>query len=169
MKKNKFYSILCLLCVIVLMFVACGNQENNTTPDESVPGETTVITATTSDGGTVEKDSEGNIITKDNNGKVVSVEDKNGKTIDIAEYVTTHSWIESNNTDDNGAYSNLSSNGNSSTDNNGGSTDISSAGGDSNSESDNTSATVDENVEDDVPVIIATLPNDEELKNLPEI
>ena len=85
-----FIAALTMTCV----FCACNNNEQTKSTESTEIAETTVVIETTAKGGTVEKDPEDNIITKDENGKVIKVVDKNGKTIEVTEYLTTHSWVE---------------------------------------------------------------------------
>ena len=138
----KKIGIVFLAAVIIGLFCAlsaCGEdkKEDNketaaTVRKTSAMQETTVVLETTSEGGTVEQDSEGNKITRDNNGEIIAVEDKNGNRIEITEYITTHQWI----------------------------TDSDSPGS-SSIESDGTSSdSGEEGVEDEIPVIIASIPED---------
>ena len=143
MKSTKIFSILlCLLIICSILFTACGEQESESTKDESTPDETTVVLETTSDGGTIEQDSEGNKITKDENGKVVSVEDKDGNPVNVTEYLTTHTWVESN----------------------GGS-----GGSGGSSGSGSSSVSGDDAVEESIPVIIATIPDEDDMVELPDL
>ena len=130
------------ILMIAALFSACGEKQNAASPDEAAITETTVVLETTADGGTIEQDSEGNKITKDENGKVVSVEDKDGNPIDVTEYLTTHTWVELN--------------GDSSGGSNG--SDSSDGSGDSN----------DDNVEESIPVVIATIPDEDDTVELPD-
>ena len=93
MKKRLI--ILLALMMTALLLVACGEKKTEDTDEEEKTAETTVVLETTSDGGTVEQDSEGNIVTKGADGKITHVEDKDGNPIDVAEYVKTHSLVES--------------------------------------------------------------------------
>ena len=178
MNNIKIISILlCLLLLCLILFTACGEKENEAAKDESVPDETTVVLETTNDGGTIEKDSEGNKITKDDKGNVVSVEDKDGTPVDVEKYITTHSWIivsdatvasnSSGKSDDSGS-SNLSGK---SVDSgsSGGSVQPNASGSGSRSSSDSSSAVHDDVVEESIPVIIATIPDDKDLEKLPDL
>lgn len=190
MKNYKIIStFLCLLIVFVLMLAACGEKDEDASgkdvskSDETTAiAETTAIIETTNDGGTVEKDSEGNKIKKDAEGKVISVEDKDGNPIDVDEYVTTHSWIESNSVSGNGSSNNSSGNNSGSTGNSGGSSSkngSSSSKSGSSSSKDNVSSDAGKNdsvdnssemTEGEIPVVIATIPdNEDDLEVLPDL
>lgn len=85
---KKIIAIAVSVFLAVTIFTACGN--NNSNKEKSDTSETLKLVETTPDGGTVEKDSESNIVTKDKNGKITSVKDKNGKKVDVDEYIKTH-------------------------------------------------------------------------------
>lgn len=85
---KKIIAIVVSVFLAVAVFTACGN--NNSNKKKSNTSETLKLVETTPDGGTVEKDSESNIVTKDKNGKITSVKDKNGKKVDVDEYIKTH-------------------------------------------------------------------------------
>lgn len=177
MKIIKLFSVfLCLLIICSILFTACGEKENESTKDESAPGETTVVLETTSNGGTIEQDSESNKITKDENGKVVSVEDKNGNSIDVTEYLTTHTWVESNSNSSGGSGSSGSLSSSDRLGSSGGSSESGSPGGSSGSSSSgssggsgSSSVSGDEAVEESIPVIVATIPDDDDLVELPDL
>nr|WP_316624246.1 hypothetical protein [uncultured Ruminococcus sp.] len=92
--KRLFFCLLAVLILTSCFLSACGNKNTGSTPDQSAISETTVVLETTSEGGTVEQDPEGNKITKDKEGKVTHVEDKTGKTIEVTDYLATHAWVE---------------------------------------------------------------------------
>ena len=144
MKKISLF-ILAVIFMLSFLLTACGS---NSKDDDLPSGEAqTVVIATTSDGGTVEQDAEGNRITFDSDGKVVTVEDKDGNPLDIAEFVSAHGWVEGR-TDTQKVADNTSSENSSS----------------SSVPSENDSTSADNgSVEGDLPVVIATLPEDEVL------
>ena len=164
MKNQSRLMYLIIGVFVILLLSACGEDNRSlseskasTTEPSKVEAtaisETTAVLETTADGGTIEKDSEGNKITKDSDGRVVAVEDKNGNSIEITEYITTHSWIESKS--------------------NSGLSDNSAKEKDNLDESDDTtdkaSATVPDSteVEDEIPVVIATIPDVDDQAELP--
>lgn len=170
MKNRLLIGLLVVLMALSCMLSACGENsdkstDNGANPDSAVY-ETTVVLETTSDGGTIEQDSEGNQITKDDKGKVTSVKDKNGNNIDVTEYLTTHSWVE-----DNGSVSNNSSgssSGSGSKSNSSGSSKSdnsksSQGGSDKGSAS---SGSNSEEKEEEIPVVIATVPDEDEMETL---
>lgn len=144
--KTKIIALLIVSALMVAVLLsACGEKPGEAPPDTSVITETTVVLETTADGGTVEKDSEGNKITKDKDGKVIAVEDKDGNTIEVTEYLKTHSWVEGN----------LNGSGNS-------------GNGSTSSAPDSTNAD-GEVLEGDLPVIIATVPDVEDQEVIPDV
>lgn len=162
--RSRFIYLIIGVFVIMLLS-ACGednrslseSKASTTEPSKveaTAVSETTAVLETTADGGTIEKDSEGNKITKDSDGRVVAVEDKNGNSIEITEYITTHSWIESN------SNSGLSDNSAKEKDNLDKSDDT----------PDKASATVLDSieVEDEIPVVIATIPDVDDQDVLPD-
>lgn len=156
MKLRLFALIIAAVFALSFILTACGEDKkedtsgNESKSDETtVAAETTAILETTSEGGTVEQDPDGNIVTKDKNGKVTEVEDKNGNPITVTEYLTTHSWVENSPAGSGGKSSD------------GGSGSV--------SEGDKGSTNIQGDVvEGDIPVIIATIPPEEELIELPE-
>ena len=165
---KKFSVLLCLLIVCSILFTACGEKKSESTKDESSPDETTVVLETTSDGGTIEQDSEENKITKDKDGKVIYVEDKDGNPIDVTEYLSTHSWVESNDDSSSGSGSSGGGSGSSGggSDSSGGESDSSGGGsGGSKSSSDLNDTTIEESI----PVVVVTIPDDDDVNNLPEL
>ena len=163
MKPFKIISIfVCVVILSVMLLTACGEKKSDATGDEAKTTETTVVLETTAEGGTVEQDSEGNIVTKDHDGKVVSVTDKNGNSIDVVEYVTTHQWIEYSNTPD-GNSSNSSSAANGGT-SSGGKNSSSGTGDKKEDEKKASSDIKDEKTEDSIPVEIATVPDEDDMK-----
>lgn len=177
MKRMKLLPILlCLLMICSILFTACGKKKSESTRDESAPGETTVVLETTSDGGTIEQDSEGNKITKDDKGNVLSVEDKDGKSVDVEWYITIHSWVVNNDSSGStgGSGKSSGSGGSNSSGQSGASGSTDNSGGKSSSESSSGSSVSgssdqDDAVEESIPVIIATFPDDKELEKVPDL
>ena len=164
MNKSKHLIIVSMFVMIILLLSACGEKKSEATPDEAKTAETTAVLETTSDGGTVEQDSEGNIITKNSEGKVTKVEDKNGVSIDVTEYLATHTWVENSASSEGGNNKSESdkadhASSNSST----GSSRI------SGNEKNDSASSLNNEAENDIPVIIATLPDDEDLSKSPDL
>ena len=119
---KKIFIIALAVLMIGVLLAGCGNK-NTATPDSAATEstvsptekETTKVIETTSDGGTIEQDKEGNVIEKDKNGEIVSVKDKDGKVIQITEYITTHTYVidgsSDSGSDDSGSASGGSSSG----------------------------------------------------------
>lgn len=174
MNKPKHLMFVSLFVMMIMLLSACGDKKSEATADEAKPVETTVVLETTSDGGTIEQDSEGNKITKDEKGNILSVDDKDGKPIDVEEYITTHTWV----VNDNSAGSAEKSDG-SSGENSSGHSDDSGLSGDSGGKnspdkgsgasSDSNLSNRDDAVEESIPVVIATIPDDENLEKLPDL
>lgn len=80
--------------IIASVLAGCGCAATPSDDSKSSASETMKVIETTADGGTVEKDSDGNSVQKDKDGKIVSVKDKNGKKLDVDEYVSTHPYAE---------------------------------------------------------------------------
>ena len=109
MKLKNIVPIFAALLIMIGVLSACGEEKKEETSSKTdsqvtttvstseIPKETTVVLETTPDGGTVEKDSEGNKITKAPDGTVIAVEDENGTPVDVEEYVSTHSWVQGSN------------------------------------------------------------------------
>ena len=185
MKSVKYLAVLLsLLIVSAILLTACGEKASDATKDESAPGETTVVLETTDNGGTIELDSESNKITKDSKGNVISVEDKDGNPINVEEYIETHSWIINTGSSGGSGISGSSgssggsglsdgsgsSSGSGLSDGSGSSGGSASSGGSGSSGSSGSSSDIDEDqVEEDIPVIIATLPDDEDMVELPDL
>lgn len=166
MKKINIFGIfLCLVMICLILFTACGKNESGSTTDISAPSETTIVLETTSDSRIIEQDSEGNKITKDENGNVISVEDKNGNPVDVTEYLTNHTWVESNG----GSSGSNSSGGTGSSVVPRSSEGNNPSGTDSGSTSDIGPSDHGGAVEESIPVIIATIPADEDMVELPDL
>ena len=184
--KNKYLAlILAALMILSVLLTACGEDssdalkdgkkanETTTVSETTAVSETTVVLETTSEGGTVEKDSEGNKITKDKDGNITHVEDKEGNTIEITEYITTHTWIvtslsENTDSDDGSA---KSGNAGSSSDSSGSNSNKQSSDGTKPNATNNVGSdgAHEDDYEDEVPVIIATIPNESDYEELPDL
>ena len=159
MKNKAVIGSVAAVIALSCMMSACSGGSDKATHDSASVHETTVIIETTADGGTIEKDAEDNKITKDKKGKVIAVEDKDGNTLVVTEYLTTHSWVEYSGAKD-------KSSDNSSDSNKGTDKDKSGSG---NSGNNGTSSRADSDSEGEVPVVIATLPDDDQLKDVPDL
>lgn len=176
MRKKVLITLLTAAILLSVMLCACGDKQNNASENSSIGTdaavtETTAVLETTAEGGTVEQDSEGNKITKDKDGIVIAVEDKDGNPIEVTQYVTTHSWVEhsgkSSGDSIDPSINPKSDNGNKSNDSEKAETENNKKS--DNSQKSNASENQEEQVEESIPVIIATLPDDEDLIELPEI
>lgn len=172
MKYRLFAYLIAVTLIFSCLLSACGEKPSDVAADDAsadsaVVKETTVVLETTADGDSIELDSEGNKITKDKNGEIISVVDKNGKTIEVTEYITTHHWIIESNDADSSAGKNSGSGTSSekSSSQSGSKPAASSSSGSSSASSDNDG----EDVEGDIPVIIATIPDDEDMIELPDL
>ena len=81
--------------LIFAFFSGCGcvNEKNSAPKTETASAkteETLEVIKVTPEGGTVERDSDGNTIAKDKNGSITSVKNKNGKSLDIKKYLSSH-------------------------------------------------------------------------------
>ena len=166
MMKTKLMALLIAAALVVSVWLAACGENGDATKDEAPIGdtpvvkETTVVLETTADGGTVEQDAEGNKITKDKDGKVIRVEDKSGNELDVTEYLTTHSWVEgsgSDTSDASGGESGSSKNNGSNSNSN----ENASVGTGKSGET-FSSGSQEEKVEEEIPVVIATIPDDDE-------
>lgn len=177
MKYKVIIGLVAALIAVSCLISACSGGSDKATPDSASVQETTVIIETTADGGTIEQDPEGNKITKDDKGNILSVEDKDGKTVDVETYIITHSWVVNNSsTGSSGGLGKSSGSGGSSSSGQSevsgsvdGSGESSSSGSDSGSSSISGSSDRDDTVEESIPVIIATIPDDENLEKLPDL
>lgn len=178
MKHIKRLMIVSFLVLIVVLLSACGENNSETAADktavtEAAVTETTVVLETTPDGGTVEQDSEGNIITKNSEGKVTKVEDKNGNPVSVSEYVKTHSWIENSSNSDSGSGSNSGSdNKNKDPENKNNHSEQPSTVSSDDPEINGTDPVApeqgpEEGAEEEIPVVIATIPDEEDMEVLP--
>ena len=176
MKSIKMLPILlCVLLIGSILFTACGKKKSESTKDEAAPGETTVVLETTSDGGTIEQDAEGNKITKDEKGNVLSVEDKDGKPVDVERYISTHTWVVNNDSSGTSGGSGKSAGSDGSTSS--GRSDGSGISGDSggissfgkgSGSSDSGSSDRKEIIEESIPVVVATIPDEDDMEKLPD-
>lgn len=159
--------ILCILMTSVLLLVSCGDNSKAGSDEtatssgelssEAAFSETTAVIETTPDGGTVEQDSEGNKITKNNEGKITKVEDKNGNQISITQYLTTHTWVENTGANDSGSADRTESSSSKAPDNSG------------DNVSDQPTEAMDSDKEGEIPVVIATVPDEDDMIVLPDL
>lgn len=172
MKHSKYLIIISILIFVIMLLSACGEKGTESTADESKTAETTVVLETTLEGGTVEQDSEGNRITKDSEGKVTKVEDKDGNPIKVEEYLTTHTWVENPGSNDSGSVSHGGSSDGSSGNSSGSISNGSSSGSTGNSGGSvnkNPNNSQDDNIEESIPVVIATVPDEDDMEVLPDL
>ena len=167
--KRMIIAFLAVLILSSCVLSACGGNKTDSTPDQAsvdqkVISETTVILETTAEGGTVEQDKEGNKITKDKEGKILSIEDKNGNPVDVKEYLTTHTLAENSVISD--GSDNTADSGKSGKSSLSGSEGSKLSGNNVNS---NSSDPKSDQAEGEIPVIIATIPDDENLSELPDL
>lgn len=163
MRKKVVIGFIAALLIVSCLMTSCSGDSSKATVDQASPvtetvKETTVIIETVAGGGTVEKDSEGNKITKDDKGAVIAVEDKEGNSLVVSEYLKTHSYVEYSVAPD------KSTDNPSNTHPDSGKDKSSTSGSEG-----STSSAGDNDSEGEVPVIIATLPDDDELKNVPDL
>lgn len=152
------------------VFCACNNNEQTKSTATADSAETTVVLETTAQGGTIEKDSEDNIITKDENGKVVKVEDKNGKTIEVSEYLTTHSWVENSSSSGGGSKSSSAADDSKTGSNSGDSkTDSSESSEKKSTDEKKDSNKTDEGLEEEIPVVVATITEEQDKLDIPDL
>ena len=176
MRKKVLIALLASAILLSVMLSACGDKQKNSSEDsssgtEAAVTETTAVLETTAEGGTGEQDSEGNKITKDKDGIVIAVEDKDGNPIEVTQYVTTHSWVEQSGNSSN-AEAAPSANSKTDKNNNGSEDDKKTADSgkkSDNSQSSNASESQEEIVEESIPVIIATMPDEDDLIEIPDL
>lgn len=164
MKCRMTICLLTLVFVLSCLMTACGDNKeqsvnNDAAPDSSAVQETVIVLETISDGSTVVQDSEGNKVTIDKSGNVTDVQDKSGNAVSVKEYMTTHSWIE-----DAGFVFFSGVDGS-----NGKSTDNSSAKKDTGKSNSAKPTSDGDAVEEEIPVIVATLPDEDDMIELPDI
>lgn len=169
MKNTKILPILiCVLLIGSILFTACGKKKSESTKDEATHGETTVVLETTGNGGTIEQDAEGNKITKDEKGNVLSVEDKDGKPVDVERYISTHTWVVNNDSSGTSGGSGKSAGSNTSSRSDGSGISGDSEGKSSSGSSDSGSLDREEIVEESIPVVVATIPDEDDMEKLPD-
>ncbi len=180
MKSKTILTFISVL-LLLLLLTGCGEDQSKAIEESrkeaSVTAETTVVLETTGDGDTIEQDSEGNKITKDEKGTILSVEDKDGKPVDVEEYITTHTW--GLNDDSSGSSGSAEKSDGSGGENSSGHPNGSGISGDpggksspgkgSGASSDSSSSNRDDTGEDSIPVVIATLPDDKDLEKIPDL
>lgn len=161
---KKFIAMLICAGIFAAIMVgcSCGGSETKTkktssaTTQATEASETTKVIETTADGGTVEEDKDGNRIVKDSDGGIISVTDKNGNEVDVDEYVASHP----------GTKKSVSA-GKTSSDTK--SKTSSSSKSSSGSESDSSSSSNENVTEGEIPTVIVTMPDDEDLETAPEL
>lgn len=178
MKLKYIVPLFTALFVVMGIFSGCGDDnkeaakgetasqtETQLTTSDATPKETTVVLETTPEGGTIEKDPEENKITKDKDGNVISVEDKNGNPVDVEEYVSTHSWVQGSGSGKASSGASGSSDKNSNASSSNGSEGSSGSGSSSSDKSESKSSESPDNdiEESEIPVIIATVPNEDDI------
>lgn len=147
---KRITALIIAVLMLAVLLCSCGEkQDDASTPDEVKIAETTVVLETTADGGTVEQDPDGNKITKDKDGKVTAVEDKDGNPVDVATYLETHSWVEEPGAGTAGGTSSSPESG-------------------SSQSPDDSSDPQEDLTEGEIPVIIASIPDDADLIELPD-
>lgn len=139
-----------IMMMLSILLTACRGTDTDSS-DNANAAETTAVLETTADGGTIEQDADGNVITKDSTGVVIAVEDKNGVSLDVSEYLSTHSTIQGN------------------TPSGGSSAGDSKSGGSSKKDNNSSDSIDDDAVEESIPVIVATIPDDEDIIDLSDI
>lgn len=179
---QELLSIIICLMMLLELFTACG-EDKSTASDDKKSGEeattaveTVAVLETTADGGAIEQDSEGNKIIRDNTGKIIEIKDKEDNPVDITVYLSTHTWIEDPATT--GGNSDSSKVDNDSSDNKTQNND-SNGTKDSSSKDSEDSEKTDQNVqptsadgeglEESIPVVIATIPDDDDMIELPDL
>ena len=178
MLKRGFIALFAV-AFLTLALVACGDEKTESSDNQSNTDETTAVLETTADGGTVELDADGNTITRDKDGNIISIKDSAGNPIDLQEYARTHSWaleyiiteIKTSGGNDSGSGGGNSYSGNSKdSGSNGSSGNNSGSGGSNQSNRSNDSSDQQEDAaEEEIPVIIATLPDDGDVVELPSL
>lgn len=165
---KRFLAIFLAALTVAAMAVGCScsgddkdtkSKTTTSSKSSSAVSETTKVIETTPDGGTVEEDSEGNVITKDKNGNIISVVDKNGNAVDVEKYKSAHNISSGKTTSSKNSSSKKSSSKSSG----------SKSSGSSKSSSQSTSKEYEDDVEGEIPTVIASIPSDEEMATAPEI
>ena len=117
-------------------------------------------------------------ITKDEKGNVLSVEDKDGKPVDVERYISTHTWVVNNDSSGTSGGSGKSAGSDGSTGStSSGRSDGSGISGDSGGKSssgkgsgssDSGSSDRKEIIEESIPVVVATIPDEDDMEKLPD-
>lgn len=82
---KKLFAVLSSLILIISAFAGCGCVSDSPRAESS-----SSAVKSASENTSVKKDSEGNIITKDKNGKIISVRNIKGEELDIKDYLKAH-------------------------------------------------------------------------------
>lgn len=168
---KKRLAAVCTALIMTAMFLAscsCAGtpdklNSNTSVVEQNATEETNEVLSTT-DGGTVEKDKEGNKLTRDSGGELKSVEDKNGNPVSVSEYLESHPEA---NTSSKSSSTSKSDSSKSTVSSKSKATKSSSSSNTSSKTSSKTSSeTTSEGVEEEIPVVIADVPDDEELETI---
>lgn len=171
--KKRLAAALCL-ALIAAIFGGCGCSSDVSSDKKSTVSETLSVIETTPDGGTVERDAEGNTVTKDKNGAIISVEDKNGEALEVEEYIDSHPYAVSGGSadskqggsggSDKNSSSASSSKSSSKTSSNKSSSKSSSKSSTSSKSSSKSSSQAE--TEEEIPEVIATIPDDDKIEEI---
>lgn len=179
---QKILAIFVGSMILIALLSACG-EDKSTASDDKKSGEeattaveTVAVLETTADGGAIEQDSEGNKIIRDNTGKIIEIKDKDDNPVDITVYLSTHTWIEDpaaagGNSDPSKVDNDSSDNKTQNNDSNGTKDSSSKDPEDSEKTDRNVQPTSadGEGVEESIPVVIATIPDDDDMIELPDL
>ena len=149
---KRIFAVLICFVLISAMLAGCTCSVNVSMPDETTADsqdDTNLVLETTADGGSVELDNDGNLVTKDKNGDIVSVTDEKGNELDPVQYAEEH----------NSGYAKSDSD---SPDNEKSSKTAKDPKTSSSTKSDSENSSSSEEVEDEIPSVIAEVPDDED-------
>ena len=111
-------------------------------------------------------------ITKDEKGNVLSVEDKDGKPVDVERYISTHARVVNSDSSGTSGGSRKSAGSTSSGRSDGsgifGDSEGNSSSGKGSGSSDSGSSDRKEIIEESIPVIIETIPDEDDMEKLPD-
>lgn len=142
MRIRLYGVLLAAVLAAALLLTACGEKNTDQTNETTAAAhaeETTAVIATTAEGGSVEQDAQGNRITRDQNGTVISIKDDKDQPVDVDGYLEQHPWVPGT------------------------------LPGNSDGAVIAPSDSPQEDVEGTIPVIIATIPDDDDLIELPDL
>lgn len=97
MKRIITAAVLVLFIVSLMAGCSCASGDSSSKKPKtssSKTEETLEVIETNPDGSTVERDSEGNTVTKDKDGNIKSVKDKNGRALNVGEYIKSHPFAQ---------------------------------------------------------------------------